>query len=282
MHPLVALAALPGVPEAVEEAREACTRLRWHRALRRQWAVVRAEADVRAAWAGLAADGVRVPLDLVRDVARGAAEPPSGPAGGAVLGALRVQAEVSRMMAAPGAAGPAAPPVPLAQLLARLHAVLGTDAPGRPRETVAPQDLTGLGAAPEGTELAHRLRGVAELVAQPLPPGAPALVRAAVVHGELLVLRPFDAGNGAVARAVLRHLLTRDGVEPVGVVVPETAWTAQPMLHLSRAAGFATGQPGAVGAWLVHCAEAVVAGARDASEVADAVLAGRGLVGGTG
>ena len=32
-------------------------------------------------------------------------------------------------------------------------------------------------------------------------PGAPALLRAAVVHGELLALRPFAGPSGVVARA---------------------------------------------------------------------------------
>jgi hypothetical protein len=97
------------------------------------------------------------------------------------------------------------------------------------------------------------------------------------VHGELLTLRPFVRGNAAVARAVLRHQLTRTGVDPVGVVVPEVAWLHQPTVHLSRAAGMASGTPEGAAAWLRHCAAAVVRGAQEATEVADAVLAGRGL-----
>ncbi|HEY3437859.1 MAG TPA: cell filamentation protein Fic, partial [Actinotalea sp.] len=93
-HPLDHLVRLSGVTDAVAEARQACEELRWHRALRKQWPVARAEAGVRCAHAGLALDGVRVPRSLVRDVARGAAEPPAGPEGDAVVAALRVQSEV--------------------------------------------------------------------------------------------------------------------------------------------------------------------------------------------
>ncbi len=276
-HPLEPLAALDGVADAVAEARAACEELRWHRALRRQWAVARTEAGVRCAHAGLAADGVRVPLDLVRDVARGAAAAPTGPDGDAVLGALAVQAEVERLMAAPGATRQVTV-VPLGQLLARLHAV-GRGVPERTsgalRGGAQPLDLRGLGPAPSGPELGTRLALLADLVARPLPPTLPALVLAAVVHGELMTLRPFPAGNAAVARGVLRHLLTHGGVDPVGVVVPEAAWAARPAVHLSAAAGYATGAAVGVGTWVRHVAAAVQVGAAEGTRVADAVLAGR-------
>ena len=48
------LASLPGVAEAVEAARDACTQLRWHQALRRRTAEARAESTARAARASAA------------------------------------------------------------------------------------------------------------------------------------------------------------------------------------------------------------------------------------
>ncbi|MBO1753064.1 Fic family protein [Actinotalea sp. BY-33] len=273
-HPLDTLVTLPGVEQAVGRAREACEELRWHRALRRQWPVARTEAGVRCAHAGGVVDGLRLPLALVRDLARGAAEPPSGPEGEAAVGGLRAQAEVERRLPAPGARRAAA--MPLGQLLARLDAAAVGDTPeaGRPR-TAAPQDLRGLGEAVGPDELGVRLGMLAELVAAPLPARIPALLRAAVVLGEVLTLRPFVRGNGVVGRAAFRYLLTVDGVDPVGVVVPEVAWAAVPTVHLAAAAGFATGTEQGVAGWLVHCAEAVVAGAEEGTRVADAVLAGR-------
>src|SRR5436309_2251143 len=71
------LAGFPGVPEAVDGAREACAALRWHPALRRRAAEARAESGVRAVRASAALAGARVPVSLVRDVARGAAAFPS-------------------------------------------------------------------------------------------------------------------------------------------------------------------------------------------------------------
>ena len=76
---LSALAALPGVPEATAAARDACTTLRWHEALRRRIPQAAAESRVRGARASAALDGAQVSVDLVRDLMRGAAAWPSEP-----------------------------------------------------------------------------------------------------------------------------------------------------------------------------------------------------------
>lgn len=273
-HPLEPLAGLAGVPDAVEAARAACDALRWHRAMRRRWAEVRAEAGLRAVAAGLRADGVPVPLAEVRDVARGAAGAPPGPVGDALRGALRVQAQVEQLAPPPGRA---APSVAAGQLLARLHAAAvgpAADA-GRPRDVAPPGDLRGLGEAPSGAVLAARLAALGDLLARPVPPSLPGLVVAAVAYGEVLLLRPFAQANGVVARGLWRHLLVRLGTDPTGAVVPEVAWADTPAVHVSAAAHLGAGGPEGVARWLVHCAEGVVAGAAEATRVADGVLAGR-------
>jgi hypothetical protein len=280
------LARLDGVDEAVAQVRTACEELRWHSALRRRWAVARAEAGVRSAHAGSIVDGHRVPLSVLRDVARGAEPAPEGPGGEALLGAQRVQAAVERLMRDPGATAGAARP-PFAQLLATLHvaAAVGStrgdgvdphvDHRGRPRSDEQPRDVRGLGPAPIGPELSSRLAALAALVDGPLPAAVSGVLVVAVVHGELLALRPFDHANGAVARAVARHQLTASGVDPVGVVVVEKLWSQEPSVYLSAAAGFATGTPEGVGAWVRYVARSVVRGAEEGREIADAVVAGR-------
>ena len=310
-HPLAPLVDLPGVSAAVDEVREACTELRWHPALRRRWAVARAEAGVRCAQAGLVVDGLDVPVSRVRELAAGAgsqdpalpaavpAAMPAAvqagrgrpdPATGAVLGALRVQAAVAADWGPPGS--PTAR-VPLGQLLARLHTaatagswsgdgsgassaatLLGS---GRLRSDEQPGDLRGLGPALVGGVLASRMTALGELDARPVRgtgPGnvpVPGLVVAAVLAGLLLVLRPFAAATGPVARAVFRRRLTADGVDAVGVVVPEVAFAAAPLVHLSAAAGYATGSADGVAAWIRHCADAVLAGAVEGVAVAGSV-----------
>ncbi|QHT56771.1 cell filamentation protein Fic [Cellulomonas sp. H30R-01] len=283
--PLAPLADLPGVAEAVDAARVACEGLRWHEAYRRRWREVRAEAGLRSARASAAVDGARVTLDVVRGLATGATS--REPGGAALpgradphvdraLGAVRAAAAVERLMPELGARGSATLP-PLPQLLARLHVAAATgwlddDAVGRVRVAGAPQDLTGLGPAPVGDEVAARLDLLGRTVATTR---APALVVAAVVHGELLTLRPFAAGNGVVARATSRLLVTARGLDPTGSVVAEAGWAATPQGYLGAAAGFATGTPDGVAAWVRACAGAVVDGVARARHVADGVLAGR-------
>ena len=165
---------------------------------------------------------------------------------------------------------------PLGQLLAQVHAAatggwLPDASVGRLRSTEQPGDLRGLGAAVVGDELAARVEMLGRTVRES---GAPALVVAAVVHGELLTLRPFAAANGVVARAVARLLLTARGLDPTGSVVAESAWAVALNPYLGAAAGFATGSPDGVAAWVRAHGEAVVAGASEARAIADGVLAG--------
>lgn len=289
--PLAPLLDLPGVRDAVDRARTACEELRWHEAFRRRWREVRAEADVRTARAGAAVDGARVPLDVLRGVATGVDRvgPAAGPASvgtadpdepadlRVATGALRATALAAGWR--PDLGARTVPPLPpLGQVLARLHAAAGAgwlpDADlGRVRAAgAAPRDLTGLGAAPDGAEAAERLALLTRTVGATR---APALVVAAVVHGELLAVRPFAAANGTVARAAARLLLCGRGLDPTGAVVPEAAWAAAPLPYLATAARFATGTPEGVAAWVGACADAVVAGAAEGRRVADAVLAGR-------
>ena len=103
-----------------------------------------------------------------------------------------------------------------------------------------------------------------------------AVVLVAVVHGELLTLRPFPSGNGLVARAVSRALVVETGLDPTGVAVPEVGLLASGAAqYIGAAAAYASGTPEGVGAWIRLWAEAVVVGAAEGTLVADAVLAGQ-------
>ena len=269
LDPLAPLLDLPGVADAVERARVACEELRWHEAYRRRSQEVRAEAGLRVTRSSCAIEGVRVPLSLVRSLATEGGHAP------VVAGALRATALVESLMPSLGSRG-AAPLPPLRQLLVRVHVAaaggwLSEGDIGLLRAVEQPQDLTGLGWAPVGDELAARV----DLLDQTLrATSVPALVVGAVVHGELLALRPFRAGNGLVARAVARLVLTTRGLDPTGSVIAEATWAAALNPYLGAAAGFATGTADGVAAWLRSCGAAVVDGALEARAVADAVLAG--------
>src|SRR3954447_7027184 len=223
------ITALPGVAAAVDEVREACTRLRWHPGLRRKADAARAEAAVQAVRNSAALAGARFPLDLVRNVARGADTFPRDAAGRTALGVLRAHAEAETL---PGAWER----TPL-QALARLHVVAAAglvpdDALGRPRVA---GELAGEGAdlltasgaplpAPDAEELPGRLAALGDLLAAPA--SVPALVVAGLVHAEIATLRPFVTGNGVVARALCPAAVVARRPDPTCVALWEAGLRA--------------------------------------------------------
>jgi len=64
----------------------------------------------------------------------------------------------------------------------------------------------------------------------------PAVVRAALLHLELLRHHPFDAANGRVARAAARLALIADGLVPDGLGAPDTVLAEDPLGYLEGVA----------------------------------------------
>ncbi|MGH3775177.1 MAG: oxidoreductase [Pseudonocardiaceae bacterium] len=234
---------LPGVAEAVTRARDGVARVHRHPANRRGWPATAAEASVRAARASAALDGGSSAL------------PPDGSVDDPVLaGALRVAQALGGLLGTWQRA-------PL-QALARLHVLAAADlSPG-------PQ----LGQPRASLEITTRLDALAQLLAGGSQVAAPVLV--AVVHGELLALAPFAQGNGVVARAAARLTVVASGLDPKGLMVPEVGHLRREREYRAAAAGFAGGGAEAVGRWIVHCCTALVAGAREATSIAEAVTQG--------
>lgn len=270
---LTRLLALPGVADAVDSAREACTRLRWHQALRRRTEEVAAESRVRGARASAFLEGAEFPVSVVRDVIRGALTlERDGPQERVLRGAIQVTAATEQVR-----------PIVLtapAQALARLHTAAAagaaaSDQLGRPRLTgESCVELQDVGAAPDATSAAARLRGVIELLG--CAQDQPGVLVAAIVHAEIASARPFVHGNGLLARALERVLLQVLGVDPTGAVVSEAGYSRQGAVAYQGAlAAYTVGRPDGVGLWLRHYAEAVIAGVAEATDIADAVLAGR-------
>lgn len=271
---LRALAELPGVPERITAAREACEQLRWHEALRRRIPEAAAESRVRGAQASAALEGATVPLDLVRDVMRGAAQWPLEPDPVELVarGAVTATAESEHVRGLVAGA-------PL-QALARLHVAAASglvppDQLGRPRtEGESSGEFLDLGPPPASGALPDRL----ELLVSVMTAGAavPALVVVAVAHAEIATTRPFVRGNGVVARAVERALVQATGLDPTGVVVTEAGHATQGgPAYLGALAAYGTGTPEGLGLWIGHCADAIVAGADHGTQICDAVRAGR-------
>ena len=271
---VLSLLDLDGVREAVDAARDACTQLRWHEALRRRIPESSAESRVRGARASAFLDGAELPVDLVRDLIRGARPWPEhlDPVEQVLRGAIQATAETEHvrglLVRSP------------AQALARLHVaaaseLLPVDQVGRPRHgEETSREFVDLGMPPAPADLPARLAGVGELIG--LAGEVPVGLAAALVHAELVVLRPFVRGNGVVARATERALVAAAGLDPTGVSVPEAGWLAGGgTAYLGALTAYASGTPEGVGLWLKQAAEAMVRGAAEGSRVADAVRVGR-------
>ncbi|MGP3920003.1 oxidoreductase [Nonomuraea sp. 10N515B] len=256
--PLAVIARFPGVPEAVDEAREAVDRLYRHRVLRRASPAVSAESSLRGARASAAVEGVDVPLDALR---RDEIHDPL------VQGALRASAEMGRL-------GPTWRKAPR-QVLARLHTVAAAGlvpqaALGRPRtEDEAPDPLE-LGPAPDAKETAARMDGLMDLLERPTK--APAIVLAAVVHAELAVMRPFGSADGVIARSAERLTLVEYGLDPKSLVAVEVGHLELPYAAGLRA--YVSGTPEGVGQWVQQCASAVSLGVRETTAICEAMQRG--------
>ncbi|HEY3091257.1 MAG TPA: oxidoreductase [Jatrophihabitantaceae bacterium] len=227
---------LSGVRDSVAAARTAVDALLTHRVLRRRSADVSAESALRGAWASASLSGVHAALADVRSGA--ALDDPL------MQGAMRAQSAI----------GPLADTWTRAprQALARLHTLaaadlLEADSRGRPTGDTRRLDLLVdvLGAA-----------------------SAPALVVAAVVHGELLALDMFAPVSGIVARVAERLTLVERGLDPKSLVVVEVGHRE---LRQEYDAGLRAYADGDVSRWLRHCADAVVIGAREATAICEAI-----------
>ncbi|MGW1839984.1 Fic family protein [Streptomyces sp. BBFR2] len=265
--PLAALASLPGVVDAVDSVRKGVDRLYGHRIMRRRSVEVTSEAALRGARGSAALAGADWALEEVRRRTDFSAEGEPATVGAA----LRLTAEAGQLLSVWRQS-------PL-RVLARLHLVAAggggaDDAVGRPRlaaETVD-EPLIEL-PLPGAEEVAGRLDGLARLLLAGSE--APALVTAAVVHGELLALRPFGSHNGLVARAAERIVLIGSGLDPKSICPAEVGHAEQGRAaYVAALEGYVSGTPDGVAAWIAHCGRAVELGVRESTAVCEALQRG--------
>jgi len=240
--PIAPLLELPEVEPALAVARSAVDAALRHRALRRSGGTLAAELGLRSAVASASLEGHAYELD---DVRAGTVTDP------VVQGALRVSAALDSL-AATWRTAPR-------QVLAKLHVLAASG-------SLPPSSL----GRPLSSEVAPRLGALCDLIAAP-PLGAPAVLRASVVHGELLALRAFDGPNGVVARGAARLTLIADGLDPRGLLAPELGHVEREPEYVGSSNAFATGTPDGVRSWLRHCATAVEIAAARLSSLADAL-----------
>ena len=235
--PLSGLMSLEGVPSAFAAVRDGIDAMLRDRGLRRTPPETTADSLLRGAHASAVLEGSRCSLAEVRD----------GHGDEVAQASLRVSTELLGQAQVLGRSP--------GQALARIHALAATgslpsDELGRPRDPAA----------------ADRLTRVGRLLTAPT--SAPALVVAAMVHGELAVAAPFASHNGIVARAAERLVFVARGVDEKSLMVPEAGHLALRPAYESNLRGYREGGRAGVHAWLLYAAEAYAAGA-EASPLRD-------------
>lgn len=305
----LALAREERVAAASEALYEASAQLRWQEALRKRWREARAEASVRGAVSGAAIEGAVVSAQALREQiaagpkGAGAHASSKDPAWDAATGLWRAHSRLVGYM--PDLVGRTRPVVPAtAQLMATLHrdvagplavgGLISEAVVGCPRESgqgLENQSLEGAGLLEGGKtaftggqlleggpgpnlggqELRERLAQIVTLIDTP---NLPALVRVALVHAEMLTVRPFALANGALGRLLVRHLSVRDGLDPTGVSVSDYYAGRVPGAYAEAAQAYASASLEGVVAWIIWQAEALLEGMRQGSELSRAVQAG--------
>lgn len=263
--PLAALGSLPGVAESVESVRKAVDRVYGHRVMRRRSNEITSEAALRGARGSAALSGADWALEEVRRRTDFGVDPEARVMGAA----LRLTAEAGQLLSIWRQS-------PL-RVLARLHLVAAAsddERVGRPRQAGEPVDEPLLELAlPDAEEVSGRLEGLADLIIA--GSSAPALVTAAVVHGELLALRPFTSHNGLVARAAERIVLIGSGLDPKAVCPAEVGHAELGRAsYLAALDGYVSGTPEGMAAWIAHCGRAVELGVRESTAVCEALQRG--------
>ncbi|MFE6912746.1 Fic family protein [Streptomyces rubiginosohelvolus] len=265
--PLAALVSLPGVPDAVDSVRKAVDRVYGHRVMRRRSNEVTAEAALRGSRGSAALAGADWNLEEVRRRTDFSGEDEARTVGAA----LRLTAEAGQLLSVWRQS-------PL-RVLARLHLVAAggatpDDAVGRPRLAGEAVDEPLIEAPlPSAGEVAGRLEGLSHLIIA--GGSAPALITAAVVHGELLALRPFGSHNGLVARTAERIVLIGSGLDPKSICPAEVGHAEQGRAaYVAAFEGYTAGTPEGMAAWITHCGRSIELGVRESTAVCEALQRG--------
>lgn len=219
--------------------------------MRARAAEIVAESAIAGARDSAALEGADLSLDVVR---AGLDDSPLGRAVAASLAVTSaVPGQVDTWQRAP------------LQVLAHLHVLAARgfeveDDLGRPRHSDDVVDPLHVGAPLPWGEVSDRLVGLADVLTRPT--AAPAMVVAAIAHGELMVIQPFRWGSGLIARAAVRLVLAGRGVDPDLLSCPEAG-----MLSLGRGTyvsalrSYRSGEPSGVAEWIRWNAAAIGYGA---------------------
>jgi hypothetical protein len=247
VDPLAPLLELSEVADALENARANVDRMLWHEALRSGDELVAAEVALHSASATLALDGYDCDVERLRE---GGFDDP------VISGVVRM------VEALPGLA-PMWPVSPR-YVLAKLH-------------TLATKEYPDAGGdfEPGRVEVddsgSMRINALCALITHPTKE-IPAAMTAAVVHGELLAVRPFPVANNVIARAAARLALASKGLDPKLLITVDAGHLERQPEYVGAQRAFATGTPDGVRSWLKHYGKALEAGAAETLQICSELM----------
>lgn len=256
---LAPLVDLPGVADSVANSRKRVDELLFDRALRPKARRLRTEVAYQNARATAAIDGIDIALtawvsgDAIDD----------SPYGRVAAGVWRLEQALHEQVNVFDKA-------PM-QSLARMHSLVARDVIadpeqlGRPRDGEDVDDPLRIKSVPDVSSMKIRLAGLAGVITDKTE--APAMVQAAVVHGELLALRPFEWGSSFVARAASRVVLAARGLDPDLLLLTDAAiYSIGRPAYVDAVRSYLSGTPEGVARWIRFCAESCAVGARLSSD----------------
>ncbi|MBN9620499.1 MAG: oxidoreductase, partial [Actinobacteria bacterium] len=84
-------------------------------------------------------------------------------------------------------------------------------------------------------------------------------------------LDAFPPASGVVARAAVRLTLVERGLDPKSLAVVEAGHRDLGEAYPAAVERYRGGTPEGIAAWLVHCADALVAGAQETTAICEAI-----------
>lgn len=109
-------------------------------------------------------------------------------------------------------------------------------------------------------EVAERIKGLNQLLTSQTK--APAIVVAAIAHGEVATAKPFGSApvDELLGRAVEHLVLIQAGVDPRAVLLPEAGHRASGRAYPATLDAYAGGSIDGVRGWILHCCQALTYG----------------------
>jgi hypothetical protein len=241
---LAPLLEIDGVSESCAKSLKSLDELMWNRTVRRHKEYLIPYCRRISGFATAALDGAQMPSDPTM-------EPEVSPMGELAEQGLLVTAEADLQTLAFKSE-------PM-KVWARLHTFAATsENRGQPRIGNEVVDPLRIGELPPHEVIQERLTQLTDVI---LNSKAPAILVAAIAHGEIAALRPFTQGSFLIARATTRLVLAARDVDVDGLAMSE--YGAQLIgrpAYVKALGAYMSGTPAGLSTWVQWQSSAIIRG----------------------